>query len=108
MTPYLEHLHNPNTIAFYTDPLTHQMWLYTALTEKLVRFKYEAGDAAPKSPPETLATFPAYGLNYKYGGWHLTRTVAFAPCMATRGFTSRWDHRAMRARRRSRCGRHCS
>ena len=78
MTPYLEHLHNPNNIAFYTDPLTHQMWLYTALTEKLVRFKYEAGDAAPKSPPETLATFPAYGLNYKYGGWHLTRTVAFA------------------------------
>lgn len=23
-----------------------------------------------------LATFPDYGLNYKYGGWHLTRTVA--------------------------------
>jgi glucose/arabinose dehydrogenase len=23
-----------------------------------------------------LARFPAYGLSYKYGGWHLTRTVA--------------------------------
>ena len=22
-----------------------------------------------------LATFPDYGLGYKYGGWHLTRTV---------------------------------
>jgi glucose/arabinose dehydrogenase len=24
-----------------------------------------------------LATFPDYGLDYKYGGWHLTRTLAF-------------------------------
>ena len=23
-----------------------------------------------------LATFPDYGLGYKYGGWHLTRTIA--------------------------------
>lgn len=23
-----------------------------------------------------IATFPDYGLNYKYGGWHLTRTIA--------------------------------
>jgi glucose/arabinose dehydrogenase len=23
-----------------------------------------------------LATFPDYGLSYKYGGWHLTRTIA--------------------------------
>ncbi len=27
-------------------------------------------------PPETLIRFPDYGLHYKYGGWHLTRTVA--------------------------------
>ena len=26
-----------------------------------------------------LATFPDYGLSYKYGGWHLTRTIAFSP-----------------------------
>lgn len=77
-TPYLENLRNPNNVAFYTDPATHQIWLYTALTEKLVRYKYASGDSAPTSPPEILATFPDYGLNYKYGGWHLTRTVAFA------------------------------
>ncbi len=29
--------------------------------------------------PEVLATYPAYGLSYKYGGWHLTRTIAFGP-----------------------------
>ena len=29
--------------------------------------------------PQTLATFPDYGLSYKYGGWHLTRTIAFSP-----------------------------
>jgi glucose/arabinose dehydrogenase len=78
-TPYLQHLHNPNNLAFYTDPATHQTWLYTALTDRLVRYKYSVGDNAPTSAPEVLATFPAYGLNYKYGGWHLTRTVAFAP-----------------------------
>ena len=77
-TTWLDHLHNPNNLAFYTDPATHQTWLYTALTEKLVRYKYSPGDNAPTSAPETLATFPDYGLNYKYGGWHLTRTVAFA------------------------------
>jgi glucose/arabinose dehydrogenase len=26
-----------------------------------------------------LATFPDYGLSYKYGGWHLTRTVTVGP-----------------------------
>jgi glucose/arabinose dehydrogenase len=39
---------------------------------------YSAGDNAPSGPPQTLARFPDYGLNYKYGGWHLTRTIAFA------------------------------
>jgi glucose/arabinose dehydrogenase len=77
-TAYLDHLHNPNNLAFYTDPATHQTWLYTALTDRLLRYKYAPGDNAPTSAPEVLAQFPAYGLNYKYGGWHLTRTVAFA------------------------------
>ena len=76
-TSYLTGLHNPNNLAFYTDP-AGQTWLYTALTDKLVRYRYKAGDNAPTSAPETLATFPAFGLNYKYGGWHLTRTVVFA------------------------------
>lgn len=75
---YLDHLRNPNNLAFWTDPVTHQTWLYLPLTDKLVRYKYTAGDNAPTSPPQVLAHFPDYGLNYKYGGWHLTRTIAFA------------------------------
>ncbi len=77
VTPYLEHLRNPNNLAFYTDP-SGQTWLYTALTDKLIRLRYKAGDIHPTSAPEVLASFPDYGLSYKYGGWHLTRTVAFA------------------------------
>jgi glucose/arabinose dehydrogenase len=73
---YLDHLRNPNNIAFWTDPATQQSWLYLPLTDKLVRYKYNAGESAPSSAPETLIKFPDYGLNYKYGGWHLTRTVA--------------------------------
>jgi glucose/arabinose dehydrogenase len=75
---YLDHLRNPNNLAFWTDPATRQAWLYLPLTDKLVRYKYSPGDNAPTSPPQVLAHFPDYGLNYKYGGWHLTRTVAFA------------------------------
>jgi glucose/arabinose dehydrogenase len=75
---YLDHLRNPNNLAFWTDPATHQSWLYLPLTDKLVRYKYNPGDRAPSSPPETLMQFPDYGLSYKYGGWHLTRSVAVA------------------------------
>ncbi|HEY3991175.1 MAG TPA: hypothetical protein VGM02_17880 [Acidobacteriaceae bacterium] len=75
--PYLQHLRNPNNLAFYTDA-NGQQWLYLPLTDRLLRFKYKAGDTAPTSPPEVLAHYPDYGLNYKYGGWHLTRTVEFA------------------------------
>ena len=74
VTPYLTGLRNPNSIAFYTDPAgTH--WFYLALTPSLVRYKYNFGENKPSSPPEVLATFPDYGLSYKYGGWHLTRTI---------------------------------
>ena len=82
ITPYLENLRNPNNLAFYTEPAINekpaQSWLYLPLTDRLLRYKYSAGDNAPSSPPEVLAYYPDYGLNYKYGGWHLTRTVAFA------------------------------
>jgi len=78
VTHYLDHLRNPNNLAFWTDPATHQSWLYLPLTDRLVRYKYNAGDNAPSSAPETLISFPDYGLSYKYGGWHLTRTVAVA------------------------------
>jgi len=47
------------------------------LTDKLVRYKFARGETAPTDKnPQTLATFPDYGLSYKYGGWHLTRTIA--------------------------------
>jgi len=75
VTSYLKNLRNPNSIAFYTDQKGDH-WLYLALTDRLLRYRYVAGEAAPSSEPEVIATFPDYGLNYKYGGWHLTRTLA--------------------------------
>lgn len=75
VVPYLEHLRNPNNLAFYTDA-QKQTWLYLPLTDRLVRYRYQPGDNAPTSRPQLLTRFPDYGLNYKYGGWHLTRTVA--------------------------------
>ena len=82
ITTYLDRLRNPNNLAFYTEPAHDgkpgQSWLYVPLTDKLVRYSYSAGDERPLSPPEVLAHYPDYGLSYKYGGWHLTRTVAVA------------------------------
>ncbi len=75
VTTYLRNLRNPNSIAFYTDPAGVD-WLYLALTHQLVRYRFTKGEIAPTSRPEVLATFPDYGLDYKYGGWHLTRTIA--------------------------------
>ncbi len=75
---YLDHLRNPNNLAFWTDPATGRSWLYLPLTDRLERFPFRAGDTHPSGPAETLIRFPDYGLNYKYGGWHLTRTVAIA------------------------------
>ena len=75
VTQYLKDLRNPNSIAFFTDPQGVN-WFYLALTDRLVRYKYTTGENSPTSQPETLATFPDYGLSYKYGGWHLTRTIA--------------------------------
>ena len=76
--PYLTNLHNPNSIAFFQD-VQGQAWFYLALTDRLVRYKFVPGEERPTSHPEVLATYPAYGLSYKYGGWHLTRTIAFGP-----------------------------
>jgi glucose/arabinose dehydrogenase len=89
ITHYLEDLRNPNNLAFWTDPTTKQSWLYLPLTDRLVRYKYNAGDPAPAAAPETLIRFPDYGLQYKYGGWHLSRTVAVVNLHgATRIFVS--------------------
>ena len=74
VTQYMSGLRNPNSVAFYTDR-NGTDWFYLALTDRLLRYRYEAGKDAPSGTPEVLATFPDYGLGYKYGGWHLTRTV---------------------------------
>jgi glucose/arabinose dehydrogenase len=74
LVPYLTNLRNPNSIAFYRDPKGVD-WFYLALTDRLLRYKYKQGENAPSAQPEVLATFPDYGLGYKYGGWHLTRTI---------------------------------
>ncbi|MEZ5346295.1 MAG: PQQ-dependent sugar dehydrogenase [Pyrinomonadaceae bacterium] len=75
VSTYMSGLKNPNSVAFYTDE-TGQSWFYLAETDKLTRRRFTSGEIEPTDvSPETLATFPAYGLSYKYGGWHLTRTV---------------------------------
>ena len=79
VTPYMTGLRNPNSVQFYTDA-DGQDWLYLAETDKLTRRKFTRGETKPTDKnPQTLATFPDYGLSYKYGGWHLTRTIAFGP-----------------------------
>lgn len=79
VVPFLTDLRNPNSVAFYTDK-KGQDWLYLAETHQLTRRKYVKNSTEPMNEkPEVLATFPAYGLGYKYGSWHLTRTVVFSP-----------------------------
>ena len=78
VTSYLTNLKNPNSVAFYTDQ-NGQDWFYLAETDKLTRRKFTRGETKPADQAEVLATFPDYGLSYKYGGWHLTRTLAFSP-----------------------------
>ncbi len=77
--PYMTGLKNPNSVQFYTDR-DGQDWFYLAETDKLTRRKFTRGEERPTDPnPQTIATFPDYGLSYKYGGWHLTRTIVFSP-----------------------------
>lgn len=68
---YLQGLHNPNQVAFFGNHI------YIAETGRLIRYIYKSGDNQPTGEPEVIATFPDYGLSYKYGGWHLTRSIAF-------------------------------
>lgn len=75
---YMTGLRNPNSIAFHTDA-SGRDWFYLALTDRLVRYRYNRGEEKPSGAPEVLATYPDYGLDYKYGGWHLTRTIAIGP-----------------------------
>lgn len=78
VTQYMSGLKNPNSVQFYRDA-KGQDWFYLAETDKLTRRKFTRGETKPTDTrPQTLATFPDYGLSYKYGGWHLTRTIAFS------------------------------
>ncbi|MCW5950006.1 MAG: hypothetical protein KIT41_10985 [Pyrinomonadaceae bacterium] len=77
--PYMTGLRNPNSCQFYTDNNGRE-WFYLAETHQLTRRRFTRGETKPSDTrPEVLATFPDYGLSYKYGGWHLTRTISFSP-----------------------------
>ncbi len=78
VVPYLKNLRNPNSVAFYTDK-QGQDWIYIAETDKLTRRKFVRNSTMASAVIETLAKFPDYGLKYKYGGWHMTRTIVFSP-----------------------------
>lgn len=75
VTTFMEYLRNPNQIAFHK--INNQWYLYIAETHQLTYYIYNAGDNKPRGITYTIATFPDYGLSYKYGGWHLTRSIAF-------------------------------
>ena len=68
---FLEGLHNPNQVAFYKG------YIYVAETDRLSRYTYHDGDDKATDTAQLLMNFPAYGLGYKYGGWHLTRSISF-------------------------------
>lgn len=72
---FLDSLHNPNQVAFYTR--NDSSFIYIAETGQLRYYYYHAGDTIATGSPTVIATFPDYGLSYKYGGWHLTRSIAF-------------------------------
>lgn len=79
ITPYMSSLRNPNSCQFYKDA-SGQWWFYLAETHQLTRRKFTLGEERPNdTKPQILTTFPDYGLSYKYGGWHLTRTISFSP-----------------------------
>jgi glucose/arabinose dehydrogenase len=72
---FLAGLHNPNQIAFYSN--RDSSFIYVAETEQLSYYVYHDGDTVAVPGPTVIARFPDYGLGYKYGGWHLTRSIAF-------------------------------
>ena len=74
VVPFLTHLHNPNQIAFYSAG--GKSTLYVAETDRLRVFDYQPGSLRPADEGRAIARFPAHGLSYKYGGWHLTRSLA--------------------------------
>lgn len=76
VTTFMEALRNPNQVAFYQ--MNGQWHIYIAETHQLSYYTYNNGDNKPSGTAKVIATFPDYGLSYKYGGWHLTRSIAFS------------------------------
>lgn len=73
-TVFAQGLHNPNQIIFYADKGIN--YIYIAETDKLSRYEYHYGDKSLKGNAQILVHLPEQGLDYKYGGWHLTRSLA--------------------------------
>ena len=74
---YLSGLRGPNSVAFYTDEEGTD-WIYITLTDRLVRYPYQAGDTAPSGEAEVIATFPDWQSPTATGVvWHITRTILF-------------------------------
>jgi glucose/arabinose dehydrogenase len=72
---YMQGLRNPNQVGFYSTGT--QVYIYIAETHQLSYYPYKTGDNKPFGTAKVIARFPDYGLDYKYGGWHLTRSFAF-------------------------------
>lgn len=75
---YLENLRNPNSVAFHKDKFGVD-WIYVAETDKLTRYRFTKHSQKPIGKARFVARFPANGRSYKFGSWHLTRTIAFSP-----------------------------
>lgn len=73
----LDGLRNPNQALTYADG--DRRYLIVATTDKLLRYPLRDADRMALDEPQVLDTFPSYGLSYKYGGWHLTRSLLLAP-----------------------------
>jgi glucose/arabinose dehydrogenase len=72
---YLEGLHNANQVAFYTDKGVD--YIYVSESGKITRYPYQKGDDRPRGDGEVIIKMPDTGTSYKYGGWHMTRSMAF-------------------------------
>ena len=72
---YLEGLHNANQVAFYTDKGVD--YIYVTESGKVTRYPYKKGDDKPSRQGEVIIKMPDTGVGYKYGGWHMTRSLAF-------------------------------
>jgi glucose/arabinose dehydrogenase len=75
LTTYMQGLRNPNQVCFYS--IGAQVYIYIVETHQLSYYTYTNGDNKPSGMAKVIAVFPDYGLSYKYGGWHLTRSIAF-------------------------------